>query len=701
MRSPKYILCMLIVMLGLTVTGQTRSGMRELFVSAEGDILYEDYQEALPKFFNLLQIYPENFNFYYRIGQCYLNTPGEKEKSIPYLETAAANINPDYREGKFRETGAPYDALYFLANAYRISGNLDKALETYDLFMEDVDAEVYDTALIRFQIESCHTARLMMTDPVYVVERNLGPTVNERFSESNPVVSADGSMLAFTRKLQFYDAVFYSKRVNDRWTPPVNMTPELGVDQDYFSSSLSGDGKTLLLYRTDNYEGNIYLSRFDGEKWSNVEKLNDKVNTRFWESHATMSKDGRKLYFTSNRRESLGGLDIFVSERDSTGNWGVPSNAGPVINTPYNEETPFLANDDRSLFFSSRGHLNMGGYDIFRSDLDASGNWGPPVNLRYPVNTTDDDLFFTPVGDGSRGYTAKFDPDGYGKMDLFFYEIFTDRNPRIFTVEGIVSIDNLRPDFLEPVKITAINNADALRVVSAVSDPASGRYSMSLPQGSYRLIWSSDGAADISKTVDMPRTLIGDTVRIESVSLTPSDFEAWLRVTGDTLILVRPGEQVSVGLETEPRSILRVELKTADTLIILGTHRITDSTFIFTLLPDKGESRVSFTLTDRFGNHNSASVRIICGESSGSVKPVEKSVIVEQPVVKPAVIAVQPSDNVSVAGDKTGQPGPVSAVETTGARDVCWLWWLALVLLLVILYIIWRVRSGKIKRDEK
>jgi len=701
MRRTKYILCMLVVMLGLTVSGQTRSGMRELFVSAEVDILYEDYQEALPKFFNLLQIYPENFNYYYRIGQCYLNTPGEKEKSIPYLETAAANINPDYREGKFRETGAPYDALYFLANAYRISGNLDKALETYDLFMEDVDTEVYDTALIRFQIKSCHTARLMMTDPVYVVERNLGPSVNERFSESNPVVSADGSMLAFTRKLQFYDAVFYSRRVNGRWTAPVNMTPELGVDQDYFSSSLTGDGKTLLLYRTDNYEGNIYLSRFDGEKWSNVEKLNDKVNTRFWESHATMSKDGRKLYFTSNRRESLGGLDIFVSERDSTGNWGVPTNAGSVINTPYNEETPFLANDDRSLFFSSRGHLNMGGYDIFRSDLDASGNWGPPVNLGYPVNTTDDDLFFTPVGDGSRGYTAKFDPDGYGRMDLFFYEIFSNRNPRIFTVEGIASIDNLHPDFLEPVIITAINNADALRVVSSVSDPESGRYSLSLPQGSYRFVWSSEGTSEMSKTVDMPRTLIGDTVRIERVSLSPSDFDAWLRVTGDTLVHVKPGEQVSVGLETEPRSILRVDLITTDTLINLGTHRITDSTFIFTLMPEEGESRVNFTLTDRFGNQNSASIRIICRESTGSVKRVENAGITEQPVVKPAVIPVQPRDTVSVAEDVAGQPESVSTGVTTGARDVCWLWWLALILLLVILYIIWRSRSRKNKRDEK
>ena len=701
MRRAKYVFCMLILMHALTVAGQTRSGMRELFVSAEVDILYEDYSEALPKYFNLLQIYPDNFNLYYRIGQCYLNTPGEKEKSIPYLETAAKNINPGYRKGRFRETGAPYDALYHLANAYRINGNLDKALETYDLFLKDVDTEIYDTTLIRFQIGTCHTAQKLMTSPVYVVERNLGPTINERFSESDPVVSADGNMLVFTRELQFYDAVFYSQRVNGIWTTPVNMTPELGVDQDYFSSSLSGDGKTLLLYRTDNYEGNIYLSRFDGEKWSNVEKLNDKINTRYWESHATMSKDGRKLYFTSNRRESLGGLDIFVSERDSTGNWGVPVNAGPVINTPYNEETPFLTNDDRSLFFSSRGHLNMGGYDIFRSDLDESGNWGPPVNLGYPVNTTDDDLFFTPVGDGNRGYISKFDPEGYGKMDILFYEIFSDRNPRIFTVAGLASVDNLRPGFLEPVKITAINNADALRVVSAVSDPASGRYLLRLPQGSYRFIWSSDGAAEVSKTIEMPLTHKGDTVRIDRVTLPAADFTAGLRVKGDTLMHVRPGDTAFINLEVEPRSLLMIDLFTNDTVINLATHRITGPAFSFSILPEKGESRVLFSLTDRFGNQNSASVHIICKKSYIPGKATERSVAGERPVVQPAVIQAQVPDTVSFTGDDKDQKGPESEVKTTDGNHACWLWWLALILLLVILYIIRKSVIRRNKRDVK
>src|SRR5665648_926998 len=156
MSRAKYILCMLMALHVLSVAGQTRSEMRELFITAEVDILYEDYAEALPKYLNLLSIYPDNYNFYFRVGQCYLNTPGEKDKSVSFLETAVANINPQFRKGRFKETGAPYDALYYLANAYRINLDLDKALETYDIFMKNVDTEVYDTTLIRFQMETCH-----------------------------------------------------------------------------------------------------------------------------------------------------------------------------------------------------------------------------------------------------------------------------------------------------------------------------------------------------------------------------------------------------------------------------------------------------------------------------------------------------------------------------------------------------------------
>jgi len=477
MRGVKYILCIILAVHVVSLTGQSKSDLRELFVSAEGDLLFEDYAEALPKYMSLLQMYPENYNLYFRIGQCYLNTPGEKEKAIPWLETAAGHISHDYRGGRLRESGAPYDALYFLANAYRISNDFDRALETYELFLRDVDTEKYDTALVRFQMQTCHNAREMMKKPVFLVDRNLGDGVNERFSEFNPVISSDEKTLLFTRELQFYDAIFWSRKNGEQWTEPVNLTPQLGVDQDYYTSSLSADGQTLLMYRVDTYDGNIYMSRLTGDTWSSVEKLNGNINTRFWESHATMSSDGKKIYFTSNRRESIGGLDIFVSARDSSGNWGPAVNLGPEINTLYNEETPFLANNDSTLFFSSRGHFNIGGYDIFRSDLDENGNWTTPVNIGYPLNTTDDDLFFTPVGTGDRGYHARFADDGFGKMDLFACDMYSQEPPAIREEKALgaeafadtVSLDTVPP---EKADISAYLKllSDTLVIVSS-ADP--------------------------------------------------------------------------------------------------------------------------------------------------------------------------------------------------------------------------------------
>lgn len=414
-----------------------------MFVSAEGDLLFEDYAEALPKYLSLLQIYPENYNLFYRIGQCYLHTPGEKEKAIAFLETASQNIDPEYRRGKLRETGAPYDVLYFLANAYRISNDFDRAVETYELFLRDVNTEMYDTSLVRFQIETCHNAGKMMRRPSYIVEKNLGSTVNSRFSDFNPVISSDEKTLLFTRELPFYDAIFWSTKVNGKWSEPVNLTPQLGIDQDYYTSSISHDGKTLLLYKTDTYDGNIYQSTLRGDTWSNVEKLNANINTKYWESHAVMSQDGRRIFFTSNRRESLGGLDIFMAERDSTGDWGAAVNLGSAVNSVYNEETPFLANNDRTLFFSSRGHYNMGGYDIFRSDLDENGNWGKPVNAGYPLNTTDDDIFFSPAGKGNRGYLSRFTDEGVGRMDIMSCDIYSGLNPRNFIIMGRATVRNL------------------------------------------------------------------------------------------------------------------------------------------------------------------------------------------------------------------------------------------------------------------
>jgi tetratricopeptide (TPR) repeat protein len=158
---------------------QSRVEIKNSFYDAESWILFEDYKEALPLYQQLLKLYPTNSNFKYRIGQCYINTPGEKAKAISYLEDAVNNINPKYKEGKFKETGAPHDALYYLANAYRINNQLDKAIETYNLFKKDLDSEVYDSVIVNMQIQSCINAKEIISNPVFIKEKNLGSLINE------------------------------------------------------------------------------------------------------------------------------------------------------------------------------------------------------------------------------------------------------------------------------------------------------------------------------------------------------------------------------------------------------------------------------------------------------------------------------------------------------------------------------------------
>lgn len=702
MRRAKYILSLIIVMYAVSLAGQSKSELREMFVSAEGDLLFEDYAEALPKYLSLLQIYPDNYNLYFRIGQCYLNTPGEKDKAIAWLEPAVRNINPNYRRGKIMETGAPYDALYFLANAYRIGNDFDRALSTYELFLKDVDTEMYDTALVRFQMQTCHNARQMMRKPVYVVDSNLGNPINDRFSEFNAVISSDEKTLLFTRELQFYDAIFWSTKVNGIWSEPVNLTPQLGIDQDYYTSSISHDGRTLLLYRIDTYDGNIYSSRLEGDTWSKVVKLNNNINTKYWESNATMTRDGRKIYFTSNRRESIGGLDIFVSERDSTGDWGPAMNLGPEINTIYNEETPFLANNDLTLFFSSRGHVNMGGYDIFRSDLDATGQWSTPVNAGYPLNTTDDDLFFMPMGKGDRGYYSKFADDGYGRMDIFSCDIYSELNPRSFFVTGRASVSNLLAEFLQPVSVTAISNADAERMITALTNPLTGLYYFRLPQGAYSFTYDSDDAVPLSHIHEMPANYASDTVMIEPVVLSETDFFARFRLLSDTLLKVNSPEPVKIDLIAEKRSLLEIEVINPDSLLTLEQFTITDSTFTFTFVPEKGESRVNLRLTDRFGNDTGAVVRVTRYDLPAQrVKPLYHEIPVRPGGDKPAE---ESREKTTTPGDSSTLAAGIGGDETLPADEPesdrnCWLWWILPAMALIIFFLIWKRRKRE-KNDN-
>ena len=538
----------------------------------------------------------------YRIGQCYINIPGEKIKAIKYLEEAVKNINPDYKEGKFTETKAPYDALYYLANAYRINNQLDKAIKTYELFRKNLNPDIYDSTIVDLQIQSCRNAGELMRMPLFIKQKNLGPAINGSNNEYNPVVSEKEDMLVFSRSQAFYDALLYSTKKNGKWTEPMNMNEMLKVDRDLFPTSLSKDGTELYLYSSADYDGIIYSSRFEKGVWAPVVKLNDNINTKYWESHATISHDNKKLFFTSNRKGTLGGLDIYVSKRDSSGNWGSAVNLGPIINTPYNEESPFLSNDDKTLFFSSRGHFNMGGYDIFYSTLLDNGEWSAPINVGYPLNTTDDDVFFIPLNKGFEGYTSKEIKGGLGKQDIYRIEVFSDNHPRKFYVRGTVKVADLINSNSDSIKITAMNLKNPDQVSVAYSDPQSGQYKFQLPQGDFQFAYEGQGGERTTKKVELLLLNPSDSILLPATTIPKTDLVADLNVGTNAFISVMNGDSLLFPLTVEPNSVLTIENWAGEKLISTETFRTTGSSMNYRMAPKVGDNKVAFKLTDRYNN---------------------------------------------------------------------------------------------------
>ncbi|MBN1158716.1 MAG: OmpA family protein [Bacteroidales bacterium] len=397
-----------------------RSELKEHFLDAEFFFAQEAYTDAL---YEYLELYSNGYqnvaNINYRIGICYLNIPGQKERSIPHLLEAVKDVSSKYRESSFRQESAPTDAWLFLGNAYRVNNLLDEAIAAYTTFKE-VTKTSDEIQFADQQITACKTALSYMNQPLNLRITNLGDSINGTSSNFKAVVSGDGRTMVYMNELPFYDAVYFSRYRYGGWSAPVNITPQIESDGDQYVSSVSYNGSILYLTREDPFNSDIYMSTFEGDRWTKSRPVDGQnINTKYWESHASISADGKNLYFTSNRRGGSGYMDVYVSGLGEDGIWGEPLNLGSFINTALNEDTPFITENDSLLYFSSQGHENIGGYDVFRVRLNRDGSWGTPENLGYPVNTTDDDLFYYPWYNDRIGYVSLYRDDGYGKEDIY------------------------------------------------------------------------------------------------------------------------------------------------------------------------------------------------------------------------------------------------------------------------------------------
>ena len=396
---------------------EQEDNLKALFQDAEYFLMTEDYPEALSAYLRMNRSDNENANIAYRIGMCYLNIPGQKTKAVPYLEMASKHISAKYNESTFGERAAPLQTLFLLGTAYQIANKLEQAKEAFRQYKSFLKVkDVYEIDYVDRQIAACDYAAMQMKEPVPVEITNMGKIIPQ---------GQAGFRSCDVRRRE-YDPVYDGRKIlqghldgkknNNRWSNPVNLTPQVGSDGDAYPTSISRDGTTIYLVRSSDFDADIYISHFEHETWSKMKKLDKPVNSKYYETHASISPDGKTLYFTSNRKDGLGGMDIYYSTLDKKGKWSDPVNLGPVINTPYNEETPFICDDGITLYFSSQGHEGMGGFDIFKSQKQSDGNWSEPVNIGYPLNTTDDNLFFYPLENGKKAlYTGSLgDGNEYG-----------------------------------------------------------------------------------------------------------------------------------------------------------------------------------------------------------------------------------------------------------------------------------------------
>ena len=428
----------------------------ELFSEGEFFFLAEDYQEAIFYYLQLAEKFPDNANFNYKTGMTYLQIPGQEHFAIPYLEKAITSTSLKYKKRSYTETRAPHHAFFYLGNAYRYNNELDKALLTYDEFATSDEFEGnYNIAMVENEVKACERAKIIKDVPVNIRSTKLPDIINTNTNNYNPVLTPDGLTMVFVSQLAFYDAIHLSRKENGQWTEPEVLNPQVGSDGDMYPTSISADGKELFLVKREETNSDIYVSTLGTDFWSRALPLNENINSREQETHASVTSDGKVLYFTSSRRGGYGELDIYRSQRAGANNWNAPVNLGSIINTEYNEETPFVSKDGSRLYFSSEGHFNMGGYDIFYAELKNNGQWSDPVNLGYPINSTGNNVFYFPV-DEEHGYYPKMAKEIPIISDIYLIEIL----PPGESTSTSPGQSIFRTDFI--MKILSINEPDSI-----------------------------------------------------------------------------------------------------------------------------------------------------------------------------------------------------------------------------------------------
>jgi len=467
---------------------------REL--EAEEFLLEKQYERAAKKYEDALKLIPTSANLKFKVGSVYLLTPTKKHLALDFLKEAAKGASTEFDPRAIKEEAAPIDAWYQLGRALQMDNQFTEAIAAFEKFKSFLDPSDPFVANVNKRIESCRMAPQLMADEQGLEAINLGNIINSKDANFNAVVSGDGKTLAYTRLGSRGYEVYVAKRKGDAWDRPRRITDDIhgGFLK---TASLSYDGTWLYLVDDFASTQSIYDTFYD-EGWVRSKRLKKPITSKFNETHAALSPDGKTLYFTSDRPGGHGGLDIYKSTQDHRGRWGDPVNLGPRVNTELDEETPFLTPDGRYLFFSSQGHSSMGGFDIFYVDLNGIGE---PINLGYPVNDAGDNLFYYPQS-LTQGLMALSQSDGFGPQDIYELHI----TPLVTLNGNLAVIDNQSAPADEQVRVQIIDlqSTDIIAEISASLTDKS--FTKRLRPGDYMVQAKANGFEDFEMNFTLAAT---------------------------------------------------------------------------------------------------------------------------------------------------------------------------------------------------
>ena len=468
----------------------------KVFNEGASEMKSRKYSEAMKLFKEAISIEPDYPDAIYALGKIYYI----KQTSVN-MSSGNVNYIPSIKRcyRKVVELCPNYDLYcYFtLGDIYLEENKFDSAqyfmnkfIENPDKIKKTADFDHADSVIKYSKTITKLTSNPVPFKPIFV------NNISTKLDEYLPLISPDNEMALFIRKVKKEQSksvsytqsdmykekfMFSLRNSNGEFDGGTEMPYPFNTTDNQGSATITLDGKTLYFvfceWLKDNsyYNCDICKSEKKNGIWSEIKNLGPKVNgPKTWESQPSISADGRTLYFISDRPGGYGGYDIWKTTKDSSGEWTVAENMGPNINTPANEKTPYMHTDNTTLYFSSQGWPGLGGYDIYYSKKGKDGKFGKPVNIGYPINTEADDVGFTVSTDGHYGYFASNKFNGPGGWDIYYFDLYPEARPeKLLLVKGNIK-DEISKD-ATTAKIE-LKNVNTKQVTEIAVDSASGKY---------------------------------------------------------------------------------------------------------------------------------------------------------------------------------------------------------------------------------